>query len=49
MIEAVQNLEGNVKEMGPKGLSAYELYINNGGTLSESEWLEKGGVSEVCR
>ena len=40
MIEAVQNLEGNVKEMGPKGLSAYELYINNGGTLSESEWLE---------
>ena len=40
MIEAVQNLEGNVKEIGPKGLSAYELYINNGGTLSESEWLE---------
>ena len=40
MIEAVQNLEGNVKEMGPKGLSAYELYINNGGILSESEWLE---------
>ena len=51
MIEAVQNLEGNVKEMGPKGLSAYELYINNGGTLSESEWLkslkgEKGDKGE---
>ena len=40
MIEAVQNLEGNVKEIGPKGLSAYEVYVKNGGTLSEAEWLE---------
>lgn len=40
MIEAVQNLEGNIKEMGPQGLSAYEIYVKNGGALSETKWLE---------
>ena len=27
-------------EPGPRGLSAYEVYLENGGTLSEIDWLE---------
>lgn len=27
-------------EPGPQGLSAYEVYLKNGGELSETEWLE---------
>jgi len=27
-------------EPGPRGLSAYEVYLENGGNLSETDWLE---------
>ena len=40
MIEEVQELEVEVLPAGPKGLSAYDIYVKNGGTLSEKEWLE---------
>ena len=38
----------NIYETGPQGLSAYEVYLKNGGTLSETEWLEslKGDAGE---
>lgn len=31
---------GEKGESGSKGLSAYEIYLANGGTLSEPDWLE---------
>ena len=31
---------GPAGEPGPPGLSAYEIYLANGGELSETEWLE---------
>lgn len=50
MIDAVQTLTGNVNsngaltgsihEVGAEGLSAYGVYLKNGGTLSETEWLD---------
>ena len=52
MINAVQTLTGSVIETGAQGLSAYEVYVKNGGTLSETEWLESlkgtGGVTDVA-
>lgn len=38
-IEEVVELEVDVEQIGPRGLSAYEIYIKNGGRLSEIEWL----------
>ena len=39
-LEAVpQDLEVEVQQIGPQGLSAYEVYIQNGGKLNEEEWL----------
>ena len=43
MIEAKETLIGELLPKGDKGdrgYSAYELYVRNGGTLSEAEWLE---------
>jgi len=40
MIKAMETIAGNVKETGPRGLSAYEIYVQNGGNLTEEEWLE---------
>ena len=50
-IEDVVELEVDVEQIGPRGLSAYEVYLQNGGTLSETDWLsslkgEKGDVGE---
>lgn len=49
-IEAVQNIDVELKKeqemktefvpSGTPGLSAYEIYLKNGGTLTELEWLE---------
>lgn len=39
-VYAPQTLSGTAKEKGERGLSAYEVYVKNGGTLSEKEWLE---------
>ena len=40
-IETLAEIEINeIDKIGPKGLSAYEVYVKNGGTLSEAEWLE---------
>lgn len=40
-LEAVpQDLEVEVQQIGPQGLSAYEVYMQNGGTFSEKEWLD---------
>ncbi len=40
-IETLAEIEINeIDKIGPKGLSAYEVYVKNGGTLSETEWLE---------
>ena len=36
----VYSLGGIASETGIQGLSAYEVYKKNGGTLSETEWLE---------
>ena len=33
-------LDVEVLESGIQGLSAYEVYVQNGGQLSETEWLE---------
>ena len=33
-------------EQGPEGKSAYEIYVDNGGTLSETEWL--GSIASVA-
>ena len=38
-IENVINIEADASE-AKEGLSAYEVYLKNGGTLSEEEWLE---------
>jgi hypothetical protein len=47
----VSTLNTQIRETGPRGYSAYEVYVKNGGTLSETEWLEslKGtsGVTDV--
>ena len=32
--------QGDPGIQGPPGLSAYEIYLQHGGTLSETEWLE---------
>lgn len=50
-IEEVVELEVDFEQVGPRGLSAYEVYLKNGGTLSEREWLlslkgEKGDAGE---
>ena len=47
-MEAMVELEVEVQEIGPQGLSAYEVYKKNGGTLSEEEWLAslKGKTGE---
>lgn len=50
-LEEIIEIEVEAKEGGPQGLSAYEIYLNNGGTLSETEWLaslkgEKGDKGE---
>lgn len=39
-IELEKEIEVNLEQIGPQGLSAYEVYVKNGGTLSETEWLE---------
>ena len=39
-IEVELQESGPAGEQGPPGLSAYEVYLVNGGTLSEKEWLE---------
>ena len=39
-IEVEMQESGPPGEQGPPGLSAYEVYLVNGGTLSEKEWLE---------
>lgn len=49
-MENVVEIEVEVEE-GKQGLSAYEIYLNSGGTLSEEEWLlslkgEKGDTGE---
>ena len=48
MIETINTIEGDILPIGPKGLSAYEIYVKNGGTLSETEWLAslKGDAGE---
>lgn len=38
-MEAVAELEVEMEQIGPQGYSAYEVYVQNGGTLSETEWL----------
>lgn len=38
-LEEVQEIEINMEQIGPQGLSAYEIYLKTGGTLSEEEWL----------
>ena len=50
-VEKEVNLKVDVVQSGPKGkdgLSAYEVYVKNGGTLSEIEWLAslKGQTGE---
>jgi hypothetical protein len=35
-----QSLNGTIIPVGAEGLSAYEVYLKNGGTLSEVEWLD---------
>ena len=42
-LENVAEIEVEMQEAGPQGqdgLSAYEIYLKNGGTLTETEWLE---------
>lgn len=40
-LENVVEIEiDEIDKVGPKGDSAYEVYLKNGGTLSEKEWLE---------
>lgn len=38
-IDEVVELEVDVEQIGPRGLSAYEVYLQHGGTLSETDWL----------
>ena len=35
-----ENIDVDISEAGPQGLSAYEIYTKQGGTLTETEWLE---------
>lgn len=40
-LENIAEIEiDEIDKVGPKGDSAYEVYLKNGGTLSEKEWLE---------
>lgn len=39
-IENVIEIEVEAQSSAPQGLSAYEIYLQSGGTLSEEEWLE---------
>ncbi len=40
-IESIAEMEiEELDKIGPKGLSAYEVYVKNGGILSETEWLK---------
>lgn len=45
--EVIKELEVNVEQIGPQGYSAYEVYVQNGGTLSETDWLESLKGSDV--
>lgn len=40
MIGAKNTINGKVREAGLRGLSAYEIYVQHGGTLTEEEWLD---------
>ena len=51
-LEEAQEIEINMEQIGPQGLSAYEIYLKKGGTLSEEEWLlglkgEKGDKGDT--
>lgn len=35
-----QNINTDFVASGAPGMSAYELYLKNGGTLTETEWLD---------
>lgn len=37
--ENIIEIDVDAEQGGRQGLSTYELYLNNGGTLSETEWL----------
>lgn len=37
-------LKGNLGFKGERGYSNYEIYVKNGGTLTEQEWLDHFGV-----
>lgn len=39
-IENIPTLRVDIEKVGPQGFSAYEIYLQGGGTLSETEWLE---------
>lgn len=42
-LETIQEIEVEIEQAGPQGKdgkSAYEIYVDNGGELSETEWLE---------
>ena len=50
-IEEVAEITVQAESYGARGLSAYEVYLQSGGTLSETEWLsslkgEKGDKGE---
>lgn len=47
--ENVIEIDVDAEQGGRQGLSAYELYLNNGGTLSETEWLAslKGDIGDT--
>lgn len=42
-LEGIAEIEVELKEAGPQGepgLSAYDIYLKNGGTMTETEWLD---------
>ena len=39
-VESLVDIEVDAEQIGPQGLSAYEVYIQNGGSLTEKEWLD---------
>ena len=44
IVEGNSNDKDNVRAImvkGERGYSAYELYVQNGGTLTEEEWLDE--------